>query len=199
MIGATEEDLFERYYKLVLKWNDRLHLTTITTRDAFVRRHLGESLFAEKRILPFIDEFWDIGSGVGIPGVPVAVLRPGMEVRLVEANRRKALFLEEVVAELQLKRVRVINARFETIHGFSPQACLAARAVERMERVVQEIVRKGSGVAQILILGGARLVVSAGPGWRVERHRMPQSTGRWLLELVRLSAKAQGRKEEPGN
>jgi len=199
MIGTTEEDLFERYYKLVLKWNSRLHLTTLTTPDAFVKRHLNEAIFVEKRILPTIDEFWDIGSGVGIPGIPVAVLRPDMEVWLVEANRRKALFLEEVAAELQLKHVRVVNARFETIDTFSPQACLAARAVERMERVVREIVRKGSGVAQILILGGARLVISPGPAWRLERHRMPDSTGRWLFELVRLNAKAQGRKDESGN
>jgi len=196
MIGTTEEDLFERYYKLVLKWNSRLHLTTLTTPDAFVKRHLNEAIFVEKRILPTIDEFWDIGSGVGIPGIPVAVLRPDMEVWLVEANRRKALFLEEVAAELQLKHVRVVNARFETIHTFSPQACLAARAVERMESVVREIVRKG--VAQILILGGGGLIVPSGPEWCLERHRMPQSTGRWLFDLVRLNAKAQGRRAESG-
>src|SRR6185369_4459750 len=103
-LSEHEKDLLERYYKLVLKWNDRLHLTTITAPDAFVRRHLDEAIFVEKRILPIVDEFWDIGSGVGIPGIPVAVRRPDMEVRLVEANRRKALFLEEVVAELQLAR-----------------------------------------------------------------------------------------------
>lgn len=192
-LSEHETDLFERYYKLVLKWNDRLHLTTITTPEGFVRRHLGEALFVEKRILPAVDEFWDIGSGVGIPGIPVAVRRPDIEVRLVEANRRKALFLEEVVAELQLARVKVINARFDTIDTFSPQACLAARAVERMERLVREIVK--TGAAQILILGGTGLIVPAGAGWRVQRHRMPHSTGRLLFELVRLNAKAQGRKE----
>src|SRR4029079_1440638 len=188
MIGTTEEDLFERYYKLVLKWNSRLHLTTLTTPDAFVKKHLNEAIFVEKRILPTIDEFWDIGSGVGIPGIPVAVLRPNLEVWLVEANRRKALFLEEVAAELQLKHVRVVNARFETIDAFSPQACLAARAVEKMERVVRDILRKGTGVTQILILGGAGLVVTAKPGWRLVRHPMPNSTNRWLFELVRWSA-----------
>jgi 16S rRNA (guanine527-N7)-methyltransferase len=187
MTGTTEEDLFERYYKLVLKWNHRLHLTTITTPEAFLKRHLSEAIFVEKRILPTIDEFWDIGSGVGIPGIPVAVLRPYMEVWLVEANRRKALFLEEVAAELQLKHVHVVNARFETIDTFSPQACLAARAVEKMESVVREVVRKGSGVAQILILGGAGLVVSARPEWRLEKYRMAHSTGRWLFELVRCN------------
>ena len=195
-------ELFERYYQLVLKWNARLHLTTITTPGAFAERHLGEAIFAGKRILPFVDEFWDIGSGAGIPGIPVAVLQPEMEVRLVEANRRKALFLEEVVAELQLSCVRVITARFETIDRFSSSACLAARAVERMERVVREIVRRGSGAAQILILGGAQLETSlarAGPDFRLERYRMPASTNHWLFELVRLNANAQGRKEKSVN
>ena len=187
-LSAYDVLLFERYYRLVLKWNDRLHLTTITRPKAFVERHLGEAIFTENRILPWVEEFWDIGSGGGLPGIPIAILRPEMEVRLVEANRKKVLFLEEVAAALELGRVKVINARFETVDAFSPQACLSARAVERMERVVREIVRKASGVAQILILGGAGLVMSPGPEWRLERHRMPHSTGRWLFELVRRNA-----------
>jgi len=187
-LSAYDVLLFERYYRLILKWNDRLHLTTITRPKAFVERHLGESIFTGNRILPLVDEFWDIGSGAGLPGIPIAILRPEMEVLLVESDRKKVLFLEEVAAALELGRVRVINARFETIDAFSPQACLAARAVEKMERVVRDILRKGTGVTQILILGGAGLVVTAKPGWRLVRHSIPNSTNRWLFELVRWSA-----------
>jgi len=193
-LSGREVELFTRYYRLVLKWNDRLHLTTVTTPRAFVPRHLGEAIFTGNRILPGIDQFWDIGSGAGIPGIPVAILRPQMYVRLVEANRRKALFLEEVATELQLHRVKVINARFETLGGFSAHACLAARAVEKMEEVVRGIVRQGGEAAQILILGGAQLEgVMGAAGWRLERYRLPASTNRWLFELV--NAKTQGRKD----
>ena len=187
-LSDIEMEVFERYFQLVLKWNQRLHLTTITNPEPFVERHLGEAIFTGERILPFVDEFWDIGSGAGIPGIPVAVLRPQIKVRLVEANRGKALFLEEVVAELQLKRVSVVNARFETLDGFSSRACLAARAVEQMDKIVKEMVRRGQEAAQMLVLGGAQLesaFLPMEPNWRLERHLIPASKNRWLFELVR--------------
>ncbi|MEP7273153.1 MAG: 16S rRNA (guanine(527)-N(7))-methyltransferase RsmG, partial [Acidobacteriota bacterium] len=117
------------YYEFVMKWNKRINLTTVTSVGEFAERHLGEAMFAAGCLSESIKEFWDIGSGLGIPGIPVAILRPDIQVHLVESNRKKSIFLEEAVDALSLSGVSVLNVRFETLGEFSAKACIAARAV----------------------------------------------------------------------
>src|SRR5882762_9810000 len=101
-LSDLEVDRFLHFYYLVLKWNNRLHLTTITQPLPFAQRHLCESVFAEDYLLPTIQKVWDIGSGVGIPGIPFSIIRPDLIITLVEANKKKAIFLKEVITSLQL-------------------------------------------------------------------------------------------------
>src|SRR5215475_8203011 len=110
-------DLLSKYYELVLKWNKRLHLTTLTQPQEFFERHILESTFSESLILPSVNQVWDLGSGLGVPGMVIAILRPDLIAHLVEANRNKALFLEEAAAHLNLKNVEVIESRLEAIEG----------------------------------------------------------------------------------
>ncbi|MCI0665770.1 MAG: class I SAM-dependent methyltransferase, partial [Acidobacteria bacterium] len=112
--SEAEIDLLSKYYDLVLKWNKRLHLTTLTQPREFFERHILESAFSESLILPSVNQVWDLGSGLGVPGMVIAILRPDLDVRLVEASRNKALFLEEVDVSLNLKNLRVIESRFES-------------------------------------------------------------------------------------
>ena len=101
--------LLSSYFRIVLKWNHRLHLTTIVEPKAFAIRHICEALEVESRIDRRAAELWDIGSGLGIPGIPISVVRPELPVVLVESSRHKAIFLEETVRELGLENVRVVN------------------------------------------------------------------------------------------
>ena len=153
---SSEIDLFVNYYRLVLKWNPLLHLTTLTSPADFALRHLGEALIAEENLVDSIAEFWDIGSGAGIPGLPVAIRRPDLIVRLIESNRRKAIFLDETAALLGLSRVKVVNERFSML---TPPGgvCLSARAVERMESIVGEILDHKDVFRQILLFGNREL------------------------------------------
>src|SRR5262249_34956411 len=122
--SRTEILLLSSYYELVLKWNPRLHLTTLTQPGAFFERHILESAFSGSLILPAINQVWDLGSGLGVPGMIIAILRPDLSIRLVEAGRNKALFLEETVAALGLRNVTVIESRFEEMDKFSVGSCL---------------------------------------------------------------------------
>ncbi len=140
----SEIDLLSKYYELVLKWNKRLHLTTLTRPREFFERHILESAFAESLILPSVNQIWDLGAGLGVPGIVMAILRPDLNVRLVEANHNKALFLEEAAAHLTLKNVKVIESRFEVIEGVPEKSCLTARAIEKMEKMIPEILRLGA-------------------------------------------------------
>jgi 16S rRNA (guanine527-N7)-methyltransferase len=187
-LSPSEIDLFIDYYRLILKWNPLLHLTTLTSPADFALRQLGEALIAEEYLLGSISEFWDIGSGAGIPGLPVAIRRPALKVRLIESNRRKAIFLDEVAAHLNLYQVNVLNERFSRL---SPPngVCLSARAVERMESMVEEILSHLAVCQQILLFGNRELETNLGKiavsGWILEAVLLPASKDRFLYHLRR--------------
>ncbi len=155
--SAEQIEQLVEYYALVLKWNRALNLTTITKPEEFKQRHLYESFLVAEHLSPSIQEAWDLGSGLGIPGIPLAVCRPSLQLSLVEANHKKAIFLEEVSAELQLKNVRVENCRFERLTAPTDKVALVARAVDKMEALLPQILRLGESAGQIIILGAEAL------------------------------------------
>jgi 16S rRNA (guanine527-N7)-methyltransferase len=179
------------YFDLVLKWNARLHLTTLTRPGEFVERHICEAEFAAERILDSIREVWDLGTGLGIPGIPIAILRPDLEVKLVESNRAKSIFLEETASELRLANVEVIRKRIESLDEVPEVACLTVRAVERMERVLAEILRIGARCSQVLVFGNqeteALIRSLMGREGRIESRLMPGTERRWLIEVMRFT------------
>ncbi len=188
-LSSAEIDLLSKHYELTLKWNDRLHLTTLTQPQDFYERHILESAFAESLILPCVRQIWDLGSGLGIPGIVIAVLRPDLAVHLVEASRNKAVFLEEVVGTLPLTNARVVRARFESLENLPPESCLTVRAVEEMEKMLPEMVRLGTGTSQILIFGARHLEDEARKflmeRWQIGSSLIPGSNRRYLINSSR--------------
>lgn len=174
MNSHEEHEAFDKYYALVLQWNPRLHLTTITEPKAFAERHLAEALEVAGHIAEGIDEFWDVGSGLGIPGVPVAVRRKDLRVRLIESNKRKAIFLEEVARELRLENVKVRNDRFDE-SSVPETACISARAVENMSELVKSFFK--ARCRQVIVLGSDSLLPSSIPGWQINKHPLPSGRG----------------------
>jgi len=184
----AEAGLLSKYYELVLKWNKRLHLTTLTRPQEFFERHILESAFSESLILPAVNQVWDLGSGLGVPGMVIAILRPDLNARLVEVNRNKALFLEEAAAHLKLKNVEVIESRFQAIEGVPEESCLTARALERMGNLIPEILRLGARASQILIFGAKSLDEKARAlviDKKIERLLIPGSNQRYVINILR--------------
>lgn len=184
-----EQDRLTKYYKLVLQWNDRLHLTTLTEPIQFFNRHILESDFARALLASSVEEVWDLGSGLGVPGIPLAVFRSDLTIKLVESKRAKVIFLEEVVSILGLKNVEVIGSRIEEIVHFSEKSCLIARAVERMEKLVQEIVIFGRNCRQMVFLASPDLGISlksfVGPDFSFRLIPIPGSENRVVITLIR--------------
>src|SRR5580698_9800537 len=89
------------YLDLLLKWNTRTNLTAIRDPEEIVCRHFGESLFAAQHLDPAATTLLDFGSGAGFPGLPIALLRPEIQVTLAESQNKKATFLREVVRSLK--------------------------------------------------------------------------------------------------
>lgn len=121
--GATDQ--LERYVALLLGANARLNLTRITDPDEVARLHLLDALVVLSRIhAPAPRRAVDLGSGGGVPGIPLAIAMPGTLWLLVESSTRKARALETFVAELELRNVAVAPERAESL----------GRAAEHRER-----------------------------------------------------------------
>ena len=103
------------YLDLLAKWNRTYNLTAVRDPADMVARHLLDSL----AILPFVHgrSLADLGSGAGLPGIPLAIARPDIAVTLVESNGKKARFLREAVRSLPLANVAVVQARVQDTTG----------------------------------------------------------------------------------
>lgn len=102
---------FEDYLALLAKWNRVHNLTAIREPTKWVSHHLLDSL-AVVQHLP-TGSLIDVGSGAGLPGIPIAVACPSRPVVLLDSSHKKCAFLRQVVAELRLANVSVISARVE--------------------------------------------------------------------------------------
>jgi len=107
--------LLENHYRLLLRWNQKINLTRITSLEEAVRYHYCESLYLATRLPKEPLRIVDIGSGAGFPGIPVAIYRPEWTVDLVESHQRKAVFLREAIRGLG--NVRVLARRAEEVTG----------------------------------------------------------------------------------
>lgn len=109
---AVQQEQLLQYLQLLDKWNQVYNLTAIRDMTKMVGSHLLDSL----SVIPFIsgETVLDIGSGAGLPGVPIAVAKPQCEVTLLDSSHKKAAFLRQAIAELALKNARVICERVES-------------------------------------------------------------------------------------
>ena len=106
-------DLFDRYYRELLIWNEKMNLISIRTPEELLIKHFIDSLTP----LPFIarpqGSLLDIGTGGGFPGIPMKIAMPALQVFLLEASRKKSSFLRHLVRQLSLAQTTVIHARAE--------------------------------------------------------------------------------------
>lgn len=118
-LTPTAADGLERYFQLLTKWNEKINLTAFRLQsggsDESIDRLLIEPLIAASHLPAGARLAVDIGSGGGSPAIPLKLMAPGIELRLVESKTRKAVFLREAVRELGLKGVEIEASRFEEL------------------------------------------------------------------------------------
>lgn len=148
-------ELLERYAALVREWAPRLDLVSPGDLDRFEERHVHDSL----RAVELLDRLpegpcTDIGSGAGLPGIPLAIARPSRHWTLIEPRRRRAGFLEEVVRDLGLD-CEVVAARAEEA---AREPRLANAHVLATARAVADPDTVGRLADPLLAPGGTTLV-----------------------------------------
>jgi 16S rRNA (guanine527-N7)-methyltransferase len=139
---------FEIYYRELIDWNKRMNLTSITGYEEVQLKHFLDSLtvtMATKLSAPGSSiNFIDIGTGAGLPGVPLRILWPTIRLVLLEATAKKAKFLEHLVARLGLDSVEVVVGRAEVVAH-------EARYRERFDLVLSRAVAALPGLAELTL------------------------------------------------
>jgi 16S rRNA (guanine527-N7)-methyltransferase len=187
-------EALRRYLDLLLRWNARVNLTAVRDPEKIVTRHFGESLFAARVLLRGRDAaaaastLVDVGSGAGFPGVPMKLFAPELELTLIEAHNKRAVFLREVVRSLGLDRAEVFGGRAE--HWTKTADLVTLRAVEQFERALPVAAKLVAEGGRLGLLIGAGQVSTAqevlGKSWRWrEPTAVPLSQARVVLEAER--------------
>jgi 16S rRNA (guanine527-N7)-methyltransferase len=113
--GAVIET-FRAYMELVLRWNEKVNLTAITDREQFIVRHFADSvLCADWPETTAARMVIDVGTGAGFPGVPLAIVLPEQSFTLIDSLGKRMRILEEIVARLGLRNVRLLCGRAEDL------------------------------------------------------------------------------------
>jgi 16S rRNA (guanine527-N7)-methyltransferase len=148
--SATLLSGLSTYLDLLLKWNARTNLTAIRDPKEIVRRHFGESLFTARHLDPNTPTLLDFGSGAGFPGIPIALLRPEIQVTLAESQNKKATFLHEVIRTLNLS-TEVWANRVEAMSADRQFHTVTLRAVDNTEAALP--------VARVRVAPGGQLAL----------------------------------------
>lgn len=181
------------YLALLERWNHTYNLTAIRDPREMLTKHLLDSLAMAR----FVDneQLADLGTGPGLPGIPLAIAKPGLRVALVESNGKKARFLREAVRVLTLGNARVLESRAEAVAEPGAFQVVTARALDRLAGII--------AVGGHLLAPGGRLLAMKGvrpddeiaelpPGWAlsaIHTLRVPGLVGeRHLIEVTRSTA-----------
>ena len=142
------------YLALLVKWNKAYNLTAVRDPDEMVSRHLLDSL----SVVPFVaaggDRWLDVGSGGGMPGVPLAILFPDKHFTLLDSNGKKTRFLTQVKLELKLANLEVIHSRVEQLQPPQPFAGIVSRAFSSLEDFSNWTRHLGDGATRWLAMKG---------------------------------------------
>ena len=181
------------YLALLDRWNHTYNLTAIRDPREMLGKHLLDSLAMH----PFVhdESLADLGTGPGLPGIPLAIAKPALRVSLVESNGKKARFLREAVRVLAIDNARVLEARAETVPEPQAYQLITARALDRLAGII--------AVGGHLLAPGGRLLAMKGlrpddeiaelpAGWKLSAIHALQVPGltaeRHLLEITRSAA-----------
>lgn len=126
-VTAEQSAALAHFVELLLRWNEVYNLTGVRGADEVVDRHLVES-FALRALIAGTNVA-DVGSGGGLPGVPLAIAEPQRAFTLIESRAKRVRFLRHVVGELKLKNTTVAHSRAEDLHVERPFDTVLARAV----------------------------------------------------------------------
>jgi len=140
-LNNNQKEQFELYYDFLKEKNQLFNITNITSLKSVINHHFQDSISLSKFLdLKNYKSLADIGSGGGFPGIPLKIINPNIDVKLIEVNNKKINFLNELIKKLSLSNIEVINLDWRTflrkteynIDIFSARASLEMAELTRM-------------------------------------------------------------------
>lgn len=156
------------YLMLLTKWNKVYNLTALRDPAQMLSIHLLDSL----ALLPYLDaeSLLDVGTGAGLPGIPVAICRPQMALTLLDSNAKKTRFLQQVKAELKLQNVTVVHGRVEQVE-LPKFAIITARAFASIGDIIDLAGRHCDDAGKLILMKGVypeQELQQAAPGFSLQ-------------------------------
>ena len=175
----------QQYTRILQHWNEKLNLTAIKDPLEILHRHFCESMYAAAAVPINSGRLADIGSGPGFPGLPLKILRPELQLVLVESNIKKGTFLAEVIRELGLANARVLISRYEELgEELAPLDFVCSRAVGEFGPFLEWAASDRVSAGRVILWIGGRDLDEARKSvqwdWQ-EAIPVPQSLRRYLL------------------
>ena len=136
-IYPTKEQLdkLEKYYNLLVEWNQKINLTRITTKEDAYLKHFYDSLTITKEVdLSKVETLCDVGTGAGFPGIVLKIMYPNLKVTLIDSLQKRVNYLNEVIKDLELENIEAIHSRGEDYKGSFD--VVTSRAVANIEKLV---------------------------------------------------------------
>lgn len=170
-LGSKEVGLLDRYLALLKKWSKGMNLTGIHDERDQVVALILDSL----AVVPVLNEkmrVMDLGSGAGLPGIPIKVALPGIEMVLVESRQKRAIYLKEAIRKLELSGIVVHHGRSEEMAG-SPLPAETSESIkdEVFDAILARAVGKLGEISRMvsgLLAEGGLLIAMKGPDPRAE-------------------------------
>lgn len=134
LLTAHQEEQFQRYFDMLVEWNEKMNLTAITDHDGVYKKHFYDSLTIAFDF-PFKDQtLCDVGAGAGFPSIPLKIVYPDLKVTIVDSLGKRIMFLNHLIEALALKNVQAIHARAEEFAKDHRESfdLVTARAVARL-------------------------------------------------------------------
>ncbi len=148
-LSQPQLETLVNYVLLLDKWNKVYNLTSVRDPQQMINRHILDSL----AILPYLtgSSLLDVGTGAGLPGIPLAIAQPTLAVTLLDSNSKKTRFLQQAKAELALGNITVVQARIEQAE-LPKYAMVSARAFAKIDQIIDLAGRHCDDAGSLLLM-----------------------------------------------
>lgn len=199
-LSSVQREQFSDYYRLLIEWNKRINLTSITAEQEVAVKHFYDSI-TPSIYFPFSKgkKVCDVGSGAGFPGIPLKIVNPGIELTIVDSLQKRLAFLQALVQKLELNHISLIHERAETFAQLKSYRehfdIVVARAVAGLS-VLSEyclpllrrgglfIAMKGPNVENEIKQAGRAIQILGGSFRRQEKLELPFGMGGRSLLVI---------------
>jgi len=202
LLSSQEVHAFEMYAAELLKWNSKVNLTAITKEKEIAVKHFVDSLSIAGH-LSDDDRLLDIGSGAGLPIIPLKIVKPSVAMVSVDAVAKKINFQRHVIRTLALKNIEALHARVESLHKTHPHyfSVITSRAFTRLDRFVSLaapllaengtlIAMKGEGAGDEIAESNDIVTAGGFTITSIQSYTLPYNMGKRVLTFLKLGKAA---------